>query len=436
MEPAAVETTVGIATYLTSFSGIQGKLRTIPEDFIVQELPLNLKPNLTGTYTIAWVKSTNWDTHLLVRQMSKRLQVSSKRISFAGTKDKRAVTTQLMSFFNIAAKQLEDLAIKDVVITPLHTSKKPITLGKLKGNHFDIIIRNIKDTITKQHIQQYTTFFTKTKGFPNYFGIQRFGSIRPITHLVGKYIIRGEFEQAVMIYLAKAYPEEPSEISEMRRNLTKTHDFAEALASFPIHLHFERAMLSALQHNPTDFKTALLALPKNLLLMFINAYQSYLFNKIISMRLLKGIPLDSAIPGDIIISNSHPSRNKNFISATPSNIDKVNHQIEKQHALVSGILVGTDPLYAEGEMGEIEHTILEQETIDTRLFFIPEIPFLSSSGTRRNIYAPVGNLKTQLIKDAQNEGKQALHLNFNLGKGCYATSFLREWMKSKEVRDY
>jgi tRNA pseudouridine13 synthase len=436
MHPAPVETIVGITTYLTSFSGIQGTLRTIPEDFFVKELSTIPDPDEKGIYTIAWVQSTNWDTHLLVKKISKRLHISANRVSFAGTKDKRAVSTQLMSFANISKEQLAQLNIKDVSITPLHPATKSVDLGKLKGNHFDIIVRNINQDTTIDHIKQYTTFFNKTPVFPNYFGIQRFGSIRPITHLVGKHIVHGEFEQAVMTYLAKDYPEESQEIKTIRQNLSNTLDFTEALAAFPYHLHFERAMLSSLQKNPTDFQSALLSLPKNLLLMFINAYQSYLFNKILSMRLTKNLPLQHAIPGDLIISTQRSTQKNQYIAATSSNIDKVNQQIDKNHAVVSGILVGHTPIYAQGEMGEIEHTIIEEEDIDPRLFIIPEIPFLSSSGIRRGINAPLQNLKTSLTDDSLNVAKQALHLSFDLQKGCYATCFLREWMKSSDVRKY
>ncbi len=436
MQPGSIEQSVGITTYLTSYPGIHGTLRTIPEDFFVQELPLIPKPDENGKHTIAWVQSTNWDTHLLVKKISNRLEISSKRIGFAGTKDKRAVTSQLMSFFNIPKEQLTNLTIKDVTITPLHTTNKPIDLGHLLGNQFKIIIRTIDQTITNNHLSKYIDFFTKTPGFPNYFGIQRFGGIRPITHLVGKHIIHGEFEDAVMTYLAKNYPEETPDIAEKRQHLATTHDFTEALKTFPIHLRFERAMLSVLQQHPDNFQNALLALPKNLLLMFINAYQSYLFNKILSKRLQNHLPLNQALPGDLILSNKNTSKKNQYITTTASNINKVNQQIQKNHAVVTGILLGHTPIYASGEMGEIEHNVIEEEHLDPRLFFIPEIPFLSSSGIRRGIYAPIHNLTTSLTQDTLNTKTNALQLAFDLQKGCYATSFLREWMKSPDIRNY
>ncbi|MFW6122438.1 MAG: tRNA pseudouridine(13) synthase TruD, partial [Petrotogales bacterium] len=103
---------------------------------------------------------------------------------------------------------------------------------------------------------------------------------------------------------------------------------------------------------------------------------------------------------------------------------------------VSGLLVGYDPIFSEGEIGEMEHKIVEKEKIDYRDFIIPEIPYISSSGSRRAILATMNKIDWALGKDELNEDKQALHLNFKLSKGCYATSLLREFMKSHNIKNY
>ena len=84
------EKNIGIETFFTDYAGISGKLRTIPEDFIVNEVFLYPKKVENGCFAIAEVSSKNWETHRLVRELSKRLKISQKRICFAGTKDKRA----------------------------------------------------------------------------------------------------------------------------------------------------------------------------------------------------------------------------------------------------------------------------------------------------------------------------------------------------------
>ena len=53
------------------------------------------------------VEKTNWDTHHLVREMSRRLRISQKRFGWAGTKDKRAVTSQRISIMNLDESELD-----------------------------------------------------------------------------------------------------------------------------------------------------------------------------------------------------------------------------------------------------------------------------------------------------------------------------------------
>jgi tRNA pseudouridine13 synthase len=87
-------------------------------------------------------------------------------------------------------------------------------------------------------------------------------------------------------------------------------------------------------------------------------------------------------------------------------------------------------------MCEIEHRIIEQEKIDPRDFIIPDIPFISSSGSRRPLLGLLKNLNYNLINDELSKGKKALKLNFELQKGSYATSLLREFMKAKDIKNY
>jgi tRNA pseudouridine13 synthase len=119
-----------------------------------------------------------------------------------------------------------------------------------------------------------------------------------------------------------------------------------------------------------------------------------------------------------------------------NNIEKVNKQISKGKAAVSGILFGSDSTFSEDKMGEIEHKVIEKEKIDPRDFIIPEIPYISSAGSRRPLLAIFSNFEYKLIKDELNDNKKALVLNFELQKGSYATSLLREFMKTDDIKNY
>ena len=423
------EKTVGIELFFTDFKGVNGKLRKDPEDFNVKEISNYPPENKTGRFTIADVTATNWETNLLVRELSNWLHISRQRIGFAGTKDKRAKTTRLMSFYNVSTEDLSNVKIKNVDIENIFRSARPVKIGNLIGNSFDININNLAQDVNSKELKDVVSKINKYGGFPNFYGIQRFGIIRPITHVVGKYIVKGDFEKAVMTYIGNPIKGEDEESYELRKNLEKTHDYAQALKTYPNNLNFEKAILNKLVVNPKDYVGGLKQLPKNLLTMFIYAYQSYLFNKILSERIRKKLPINQAIVGDIILPIRKGAIDQNAIIVKDSNIEKVNKQIAKRKAVVSGVLFGSDSIFSEGKMGEIEHKIIEKEKIDHRDFIIPEIPFISSSGSRRSLLAFVDNLDYKLKKDI-------LNLKFDLQKGCYATSLLREFMKTDDIKNY
>mgnify|MGYP005838292805 CR=1 FL=1 len=434
MKVLDAEKNIGIETFLTPFKGTGGKLRVQPEDFVVEEISNYPSKSNSGKYLIASVTSKNWETNNLIKELSDCLHISRQRIGFAGTKDKRAKTTQLMSFYNVPEEKLLKIKINNVTFENIYRSDKPVKLGNLVGNKFDIIIRNINNNIDFEHVKKIASFINEYGGFPNFFGIQRFGVIRPNTHIVGKYIVKDDFEKAVMNYIANPMETEDEETYNLRKNLQETHDFANALKSYPDKLNFEKAILNKLVVNPNDFVGALKELPKNLLTMFVYAYQSYLFNRILSQRIKKKIPLNEAVVGDIVLPIRKGIVDEVGIKVTKSNIKKVNLQISKGKAVVSGILVGSDSIFSEGVMGEIEHKIIESEKLDPRDFIIPDIPFISSTGSRRALIASVKNLEFKLIDD--NLNKKALNMNFELSKGCYATSLLREFMKAGDIRNY
>lgn len=436
MKSFPFEQYIGINNFLTNQPGIGGVLRYTADDFVVDEIFLYPKKDSCGCFVIAEISAKNWETHRLVKSLAKQLHISQKRISFAGTKDKRAVSTQLMSFENVSEDDILKINLKDVCITKMYRSQKSVKLGDLIGNHFKITIRNISADVTNSDVECIKKSLEEHYGFANFFGVQRFGVIRPITHIVGKHIVSGDFKSAVLTYIANPVKGEDEEIFALRKQLEQSHDYSQALKQYPDVLNFEKAMLNHLVCHSDDFVGALQTLPKNLLLMFINAYQSYLFNKIVSKRIDKQLPLHEAEVGDIIIPFRLKSSGKPFIHVTTHNVEKVNKQIKKNKAVVSGLLFGTEALFSNGVMGEIEQEIIERENVKVQDFFIPKIPFLSSKGTRRSVLAPVSDLNWCLQQDELNKDMKKAVFSFGLLKGCYATCLLREFIKSDNPKDY
>lgn len=262
------------------------RIKERPEDFIVEEItPEGLVLEIgmrgdrikgSGEHLICCLEKKNWDTILAIKKIAKRLGISKKRIGFAGTKDKKAWTTQRISIWNISPETVQKLRIKDIRIIPLEFSDKRVELGDLWGNRFTIKV--------------YSDTPPKNVGeFPNYFGEQRFGSKRRITDLVGEAIIQRDFQKAAWLYLTHTGKHENSEVKEARERLKKEQDFKSALKYFPKYLKHERTMLAHLSKYPNDYVNAFRKLPKNMLIMFAHSFQARLFNEFLDEMIKRGL---------------------------------------------------------------------------------------------------------------------------------------------------
>jgi tRNA pseudouridine13 synthase len=420
------EADLGMEVFLTATRGVGGRLKRYAEDFVVEEISNHPPQADGGKYVVAKVTATNWEMNRLVRQISRSLGISRNLVHFAGTKDKRAVTSQLMTM-EADAQAVRDLHIHQVLIEDVYTSNKRLNIGDLVGNRFQVKVR---DTALQGEELRSEALATKAQldqvgGFPNFFGLQRFGSVRPITHLVGREIVRNDMEGAVMWYVGNPNEDENEEAQEARRRLQETRDFEEALHTFPSKLTFERTVIGYLVRNPGDYVGAIRVLPGNLQMMFVHAYQSYMFNRILSERLRRGMPLDRPLVGDVVLpadKNGLPDHDK-YVPVTEQNLDLVQKHVRERKAFVSGVLFGQDSVFSTGEMGEIERSVVESEGLKLQDFKVPEIPECNSRGSRRELLAHYKDLELKV-------GESELDVSFTLGKGCYATVLLRELMKS------
>ena len=418
---------LGLEVFLTAeVEGLGGKLRATAEDFQVDEVSILPPEDPAGRFVIAKVWHRNWEQNRLVRRLGTNLHVGRSRIGFAGTKDGRSVATQLMSF-NAPIQDVQGLAIPDVKILEAYRSNRMISIGDLVGNTFMIRVSGIDPSKDAKGIcDSVRSKLDEVGGFPNFFGVQRFGSIRPITHLIGKDLIRGDPEGAVMRYVANPTDDEDSEANSARRALAESLDFERAFKEYPPKLSFERTMIAYLRDKPGDYIGALRALPFNLLMMFVHAYQSYLFNRTLSERIRSGMSISLPEIGDLVLplSKTNVPDHDNPILVTHDNLVKAVKMAKAGKAFVSGLLYGTESTFAEGRMGEIERAIIAGENIERKDFQVVGLRAASSKGTRRELLSPYKDLRIDI-------GEAEVVFGFTLNKGCYATSLLREFMKAE-----
>jgi tRNA pseudouridine13 synthase len=392
-------------SYLSKTSGIGGTIKSKAEDFIVEEitkdgtvLEINKefsKKDQEGRFTHFVLQKKDWSTSSAILEIAKKLNIGQKRFSFAGTKDKTAVTTQLVSAFDIPKEKLLNLKIKDIQINGAWYEKDKVRLGQLLGNRFTIRVQDPAENSTTT----VEKIFSELDGkFPNYFGEQRFGSTRRNTHIIGLKMVQGQFEDAVNVFLCDSTGEKNPQATEARKNLEKTKDYKQALQDFPKYLRLERKCIAYLMDHPEDYVGSLKSLPRPTLLMFVHALQSDIFNQLLSERLNKG-PLD-------------PEKGEYYCGET---LDFPDIKKFQDSGWTVGKLIGY-----ESPINEREKQFLDELNIEKDDFKMPDIPEIASKGTYRPLLAP--------IKDFSFNSNT---FRFILPAGSYATVLMREFLDEK-----
>ncbi|KAJ6353906.1 hypothetical protein OIU76_002846 [Salix suchowensis] len=255
-------------------------------------------PEHLGKFLRFHLYKENKDTQESLGIIGKMLGIQSKSFGFAGTKDKRAVSTQRVTVFKQQASRLAALndRLIGIKVGNFCHVKEGLLLGKLLGNRFTVTLRGViadsEDTI------KAAADSLGRHGFINYFGLQRFGTGSVPTHLIGAALLRGEWKTAVSMILDPREGERDV-IRNAREYYKESNDIEGTLRQLPRHLVAERAVLQCLKKCPGDYLQALKAIPRTLRMMYVHGYQSYLWNHAASERVQK-YGFDQVFPGDLV----------------------------------------------------------------------------------------------------------------------------------------
>lgn len=443
-----VERFVGIEIYATSkFKRIGGEYKKQFKDFIVKEIihggkTLSIKEDykshpfskeLKDHYTTFNLVKVNRDTFEAIRKIKNDLNIPNSWINYSGLKDKFSISVQKVSIKGNYIEKLKRLKIKDIFIRDIQPSKKPVKLGSHIGNNFTILLRNIENIRNlKEKIDSYILFLNDF-GFPNYFGLQRFGNFRPNSHIVGRYLIEGNFKQAYKELVTTTYSTELSESKIVRRDLRNDGNLEKAYDNFPKSLNYERNMIHHLIENPGDYTGSLNTLPSSLKQLLISAFQSFLFNKMLTLRVVKGYSLFKPIKGDTIsILDDYNGDITNVKYIYGKNYDEtIDKALDLNHAVIILPIVGYNTNFDEFPLAkQWLKEIFKQLKLDKKIFsseFLNEPEF---KGSMRPITSkPIGLKLLQIDGDELYPGKKKVKLEFSLLKGRYATMLFRELIK-------
>jgi tRNA pseudouridine13 synthase len=430
--PPEDERFLGLEFYATGTPGLGGRLKRDASDFRVQELSAYPRPDPQGDVTVLRIESRNWEQHELTDRMAQQLGLPSHAIRWAGTKDRRAIAERILSYRG-APPAPGTIAIPDVEVREVYRAREELVLGHHYGNRFELRLRELpepRDEVVAR-AETIRLELDASKGFPNFFGAQRFGEVRPITHSVGRALVQGDVARAVEIYLCEIPPGEVPLGAAARRAYAEHRDPSRALREFPPALRFERQLLDHLARGqPPD--RALRALSRPLRTLFIHAYQAHLFNRYMSRRRAAGLSLVDPSSGDWLLrvarDGTVPGRDP--VPVTDDNHAEAAALVAQGKARLVGPLVGYSTPSLTGKGGDLLESLLGEDGVGRDRFRLPATPDLASSGNWRPFWCPSPPLD---IAWEASDSEPALRFTFNLPRGTYATVLLREFTKRGAV---
>ncbi|XP_004711582.1 pseudouridylate synthase 7 homolog-like protein [Echinops telfairi] len=374
------------------------------------------------------------------------LDCQERKVLYTGLKDKKAITYQAMVVRKVTPERLKniekEIEEKRMKVFNIRSVDDPLRLGQLKGNHFDIVIRNLAQQINdsgqlKERILEAIEN-VKSKGFVNYYGPQRFGKGRKVhTDQIGLALLKSEMVKAVKLFLTPEDLDDP--VNRAKRYFLQTGDAKGTHSLMPDFRIRERAVLESLHRFGVTEEGCIQAwfsFPHSMRIFYVHAYSSKIWNEAVSYRL--ATYGSRVVEGDLVCLDGDvddaPFPNSRVHLVTE---EEESANIYTINQVVLPVL-GYNIQYPRNKVGQWYHELLGRDGLQSCKFRVPALK-LNAPGCYRQILKYPHNLSSQLIEESDTsvptEGScisgatLSLVISFDLDSSCYATVCLREIMK-------
>jgi tRNA pseudouridine13 synthase len=406
------------------------KIKERPEDFQVEELT-EVRPQDSGPFALYRLEKRNLNTLDALQIVRRRWKIERQRISFGGLKDRHALTVQYFTIFHGPERRLTQTGLR---VDYMGRATAPFSGQDTRGNRFHIAVRDL----TEEEIRyaQQAIEEIRRDGLPNYFDQQRFGSSGG-GEFVARHLVLGQYEEALRLALAAPY-EFDRAAGKKEKAFLRAHwgDWQKCLQQSPKRKRGEHPspkrqpgesptlkVLQYLSHHPTDFRGALTSIDPEQRHLYLNAFQSYLWNRILSRWLQLHLRADQLFTPRLQLRGRALSRKQTdellfYRDLTDTQRADLSH-LHLSLPTARAKLDPTDPRF-----GLIEDVLKDEglQMGDLKVKGLREWFF--SKGERPALCSLEG-LKWETTNDELHPGKQKMILGFDLSRGSYATLLVR-----------
>jgi tRNA pseudouridine13 synthase len=412
LRPAAeTERAVGITVYVTEGAPCMARAKSQPGDFVVEEqveIAGLVQTETPGYFPLYRVEKRQIDTLHMAEELAETLR---SKVSYGGLKDKKAATVQYATPTSIRASSPKVVERERFTARLVGYVPRPLSPGAVAGNRFEITLRECCGDIGKRIEDAYR--LAGERKLPNFYGLQRFGSTGAGTHRIGKAMVTGRFEEAVRVMISEP-PKTEGETTGAAAEAVERGNYAAALGLLPPGKDVEALVLRELSRHPADWVKALRAVPLKLRRLYVQAYQSAIFNETLSEAIAAGEDISKLAQGDNWAEVSEDGLGTSRVMGV--------RDPPPARAVPMVQIVG----YAFRDYGSRFDSclsrVLESEGVRPSQFYLRDMQEVSSEGGFRRPHLAVKSASSEVRAETAS-------LTFTLGRGQYATVLLREIIK-------
>jgi tRNA pseudouridine13 synthase len=393
------------------------KLKQEPEDFHVEEVT-DVHPGTEGAFAFYRLEKRGWATPDALSALRRRWQIEPRRLAYGGLKDRHAWTIQYLTILHGPRRNFHQ---QQIAVEYLGQIQAPYSSREIRCNRFQLTLRDVDRTSAEAALAHLERL--GIEGVPNYFDDQRFGSVPRGDggeDFIARLLVKGQFEEALRLALAGPYEYDRAAQKREKQLLRENWgDWVTLKEQLP--RGHARSLVDYLRVHPVDFKGAVARLRPELRGLYLSAYQSHLWNRMLSRWLREHCP----------------PQHLHTISLRLGELP-VHHGLAPEMQLQLGHLLLPLPsarLHLEpgDSRNEVVQAVMAEEGLalrDLQIRGIREMFF--SRGERQALCVPA-ELTGKTEEGDSRAGKVKLILSFDLPRGCYATLIVKRLLDSKKV---